>query len=274
MNQNLKQLLFIAILSPICGAAFAQADGGSVAMTSNKNAFFGADSFKDVVALPGFSVVAPTGMVASWGVAYAGVSGISRAVYSSQTDGAASAGFGFGNAQKFIGGSIDLGIGSINPTDGDAMSRGNIGITLGHFFTDALLGVSVGAKNITGWDNDRKNPDPSYYVAVTKVLPNNVAPVMLNIGAGSNGYAKLNYRPSPGKKRKDEVDVFASVAAYVHPQASVIIDYTVGATSIGTSLVPFAKLPLTVDLGFWNVLNDIDGAKPAFIGSLTYAFLF
>jgi hypothetical protein len=60
----------------------------------------------------------------------------------------------------------------------------------------------------------------------------------------------------------------------VHPQASVIIDYTVGATSVGTSLVPFAKLPLTVDLGFWNVLNDIDGAKPAFIGSLTYAFLF
>ena len=112
---------------------FAQADGGSVAMTSNKNAFFGADSFKDVVALPGFSVVAPTGMVASWGVAYAGVSGISRAVYSSQVDGAASAGFGFGNAQEFIGGSIDLGIGSINPTDGDAMSRGNIGITLGHF---------------------------------------------------------------------------------------------------------------------------------------------
>ena len=95
---------------------------------------------------------------------------------------------------------------------------------------------------------------------------------MLNIGAGSNGYAKLNYRPS--NDRKDEIDMFASVAAYVHPQASVIIDYTVGATSVGTSLVPFAKWPLTVDLGLWNVLDDIDGAKPAFVGSLTYAFVF
>lgn len=161
-------------------------------------------------------------------------------------------------------------MGSINPTDGGAFNRGGVGLTVGRFFTDSLIGVAVGVKNATGWDSDFDTPDPSYYAAVTKILPNNYAPVIVNIGVGNNGYADINETVD----RTGEIDVFGSVAVYVLPQVSLIADYTAGATSIGASLVPFAKLPLTLNVGVWDVLDNINGADTAVTGSLTYAFVF
>lgn len=268
MKKNFKQLLTIGML-PVCGVCFA-ANDSSVAMTSNKSAFFGASSFTDVVSLPGFSLSAPSGMVSSAGVAYVGMSGISKQPYSSHADGALSAGIGFGDAQEFLGGSIDVGIGSINPEDGGAFERGNIGGSVGHFSTDHLLGVAVGVQNATGWNAGGGNPDPSFYVAATKVLSNDVAPVMLNLGVGNNGYVDLN----DGGKTTHKIDVFGSVAVYITPQISLIADYTSGVTSIGASLVPMARVPLTVNLGVWDVLEDLDGSEMAFTGSITYAFVF
>ncbi|MBK2123874.1 hypothetical protein [Fangia hongkongensis] len=281
--KNGKIALATLILLGASGQSFAvegASASSSAALTSNvsekgkkasSDYFFTMDYLK-MATLPGFSMGAPAGMVPSWGVAFASFGGITNSPSDYRTDGSASVGFGIGDAKKNVGGAVSLGIGSINPTDGGSFNRGNIGLSLGHFFTKTLTSVAVGGQSLGGWNAGGSSAvDPSYYAAVTQILPNNIAPVIVNAGIGTNSYFFLRST----KKPTTHIAPFGSVAVYVLPQVSLIADYTSGVASAGASIVPVAAWPITVNVGAWDVFKYAPNHdRISLSGSVAYAYVF
>jgi hypothetical protein len=263
------------------GSASAGA-ASSAALTSNidesksrlsnesyDNAIFTMD-FTKVASLPAFTITSPSGLVPSWGVVFGSLSGIRNAPNSNATDGAAAIGIGFGDSQKSVGGALTLGVGSIN-FDGGQFNRGNIGISVGHLFTETLTSVAVGAQNITGWSANDGSNDASLYASVTQILANDFVPVILNAGIGNNGYTFLRSSES----RTTSIAPFASAAFYLLPQVSLIADYTSGVTSTSVSLTPIASIPVIINLGAWDLFEYApDHNNVSFVGSIAYSYSF
>ncbi|MGL4977953.1 MAG: hypothetical protein ACRC5G_08055 [Cetobacterium sp.] len=229
-----------------------------------------AKNFHEMATLPGFSMGAPSGLVGSYGVAFAGLSARKD---KNETDGALAFGMGFGNSEK-IGGSASIGVGSIDPRDGGAFNRGNFNINAGHNFKQYGLGISAGVNGIDLWhatSEDGENQDPSFYAAATKLFPNDFVPMTLTLGFGNNSFADVNIEESD---RKDEIDGFGALAFYVLPQLSFIIDYTSNVLTTGISAVPFPQYPVSVNLGVTNLNEQGPNPEVAVIGSIAAAYIF
>lgn len=272
----IKKITLAGLGLAVAGAAMANPAAESAAAaqyagSSDSNAIFATD-FSQMATVPSFSMGAPAGLVPSWGVVYGGAGMLTSAPAGGGTDAAGSVGVGFGDAINAIGGGVSLGIGSLDPRDGGAFNRGDLSVSFGHLFTQTLTGVAVGVNNIGVWTkNSGTSYSPSYYAAVTQLLPNDIAPVVLNAGVGNNSYAFEHAT----KQGNDAIGVFASAAAYVLPQLALVADYTSGATSLGVSVVPVAKWPLTVNLGAYDVFKYVpDHQKVSFTGSIAYAYAF
>lgn len=236
-------------------------------VATDKGLFYIAKNFQELRALPGFTINAPAGLVPGAGVVFAGISGTSN---SDDTDGGLGFGFGYGNPYESVGGAASLTIGSIDPRDGGSFNRGGLNLSLGHVFSEYGLGAAVGVTNIDLWhaDHDQKL-DPSFYGAVTKLLPNDIAPMTLTVGLGNNIYADVD---EDGDK-KDKVYPFVSLAAYVLPQMSLIADFTGGITSAGVSVVPFPSIPVSMTMGAYDISDEtIQGTS--FIAGLSAAYVF
>ncbi len=236
-------------------------------VATDKGLFYIAKNFQELRALPGFTINAPAGLVPGSGVVFAGISGTSN---SDDTDGGLGFGFGYGNPYESVGGAASLTIGSIDPRDGGSFNRGGLNLSLGHVFSEYGLGAAVGVTNIDLWhaDHDQKL-DPSFYGAVTKLLPNDIAPLTLTVGLGNNIYADVD---EDGDK-KDKVYPFVSLAAYVLPQMSLIADFTSGITSAGVSVIPFPSIPVSMTMGAYDISNEtIQGTS--FIAGLSAAYVF
>ena len=236
-------------------------------VATDKGLFYIAKNFQELRALPGFTINAPAGLVPGSGVVFGGISGTRN---SDDTDGGLGFGFGYGNPYESVGGAASLTIGSIDPRDGGSFNRGGLNLSLGHVFSEYGLGAAVGVTNIDLWhaDHDQKL-DPSFYGAVTKLLPNDIAPMTLTVGLGNNIYADVD---EDGDK-KDKVYPFVSLAAYVLPQMSLIADFTSGITSAGVSVVPFPSIPVSMTMGAYDISNEtIQGTS--FIAGLSAAYVF
>ena len=236
-------------------------------VATDKGLFYIAKNFQELRALPGFTINAPAGLVPGAGVVFAGISGTSN---SDDTDGGLGFGFGYGNPYESVGGAASLTIGSIDPRDGGSFNRGGLNLSLGHVFSEYGLGAAVGVTNIDLWhaDHDQKL-DPSFYGAVTKLLPNDIAPLTLTVGLGNNIYADVD---EDGDK-KDKVYPFVSLAAYVLPQMSLIADYTGGIASAGVGVVPFPSLPVSLMMGAYDISDEtVQGTS--FIAGLSAAYVF
>lgn len=236
---------------------------------STRPLIYKAENFHEMATVPGFSLGAPSGLVSSYGVAFMGLSGKKS---SSTDDGALAFGMGFGDSDK-IGGSASIGIGSVDPRDGGSFNRGNLNLSFGHHFREYHMGWSVGVAGIDLWHAnslDGDNGEPSFYTAVTKLYPNDLAPVAITAGFGNNGYADV----TKDTDRKDEIGGFGSVAVYVMPQVSLILDYTTGILGAGASIVPFPQYPVTVSVGATNLNKQGTDDKVSAIGSIAAAYVF
>lgn len=237
--------------------------------------FYIVDDYSELKALPGYSFGAPSGLVPGWGVAFASLAGTT---YSDDTDGALALGGGFGDPIKYLGGAASLSIGSIDPSDGGAFNRGSLNLSVGRHIPKYGLGISVGVSNVDIWHETHEDElDPSYYGAVTKLFPNDIAPVIISAGMGSNAYADISKdKPSTTKNdRKHKWDEFVSGAVYIHPQMSLILDYTSGITTFGTSLVPLPSYPITVGLAAQDIFKEdeeVDSVK--FLATVAVGYVF
>ncbi len=245
-------------------AAMAKATEGS-----EKGIFYIAKNFQEVAAVPGFTMSAPVGLVPGAGVVFGGISGTYNDV--EHADGAMGFGFGYGNPYETLGGAVSLSLGSINTDEGGVYDRGNVNVSVGHTFAEYGVGVAVGMTGATLWHaNGDDELDPSFYAAASKLLPNDVAPVILTAGFGNNVYADTN---STGDK-KDKVYPFVSGAVYILPQVSLIADYTSGVTSVGIGVVPFPTIPVTLTIGAYDIAKQGKQDETSFIGSLSAAYVF
>lgn len=264
---TLSSIGFASDLSTVTGesaAVFAKKE-----TNGDKPLVYLAENFHEMATLPGFSMGAPSGLVSSYGVAFAGLSGRRD---SDDTDGAMALGMGFGNPDT-IGGAVSLGIGSIDPRDGGSFNRGNLNLNVGHHFKEYGFGWSVGMTGLDLWhashlDGDRQ--DPSFYTAVTKLWANDILPVAITAGFGNNSYADINKE----NDRKDKVDGFGAVAFYLIPQLSLVVDYTSNILTTGISVVPFPDYPISVNLGATNLTEQGPNDKVAAIGSIAAAYVF
>lgn len=210
-------------------------------------------------------------MVSSWGSYFAAVGGLTNPAGSTHTDGSFSLGMGLGNPIKNIGATVTLAIGSVN-FDGGAGERGAFNISIGKFFTDWQLGIAVGGLNVAGWNRLTTKPESSAYVALTKILPFNNHPVIVNVGMGTNAFADVKVNAI---NPVDESAGFIAIGFYLTPQISLIADYTSGILTAGTSLVPIDGLPLVLTLGAFDINKVVPNHdKVSFVGSLAYSFSF
>ncbi|WP_319204501.1 hypothetical protein [uncultured Ilyobacter sp.] len=230
--------------------------------------FYLVDDFSQLKTVPGFTFGAPSGLVPGWGVGFAALSGVHK---DSDTDGATAFGFGFGDPFESIGGAASLSIGSIDPSDGGAFNRGSFNLSLGHTFPEYEMGVAVGMSNFDIWhDSSEDELDESFYISATKLFPNDTAPMILTAGFGNESYVDIN----TDDDRDSKIDPFIAGAVYLHPQMSLVLDYTTGITTFGTSLVPFPDYPVTLGLALTDLFKEADEDAIGFIGSLAVGFTF
>ncbi|STO32287.1 Uncharacterised protein [Fusobacterium necrogenes] len=277
----MKKLLLGSLLvsSAVLAAGPEAAITSSAAVSSNEvgvgKYFYIAKNYQELAAVPGFTMSAPAGLVPGKGVVFAGIGGLhTKGKKGNDTDGSMALGFGYGNPYETLGGAISLSLGSINPDDGGEFNRGSLNISLGHNFSNLGVGLAVGVNTIDMWHAKGSDKmDESYYVAMTKLLPNGIVPVAVTAGVGNNDFAKIT---QTGDK-KDHMHPFVSLAAYVLPQVSLIADYTSDIVTLGVGLVPSPKLPITITMGAYNVNRetiDIGNDKTSFIASLSAAYSF
>ena len=272
----LKRIMLglLAVSSIAMAADGMQSVASSAAMvkdteSSEKGIFYVAKNFQEVAAVPGFTMNAPAGLVPGAGVIFGGISGTYNDV--EHADGAMGFGFGYGNPYETLGGAVSLSLGSINTDESGVYDRGNINVSMGHTFSEYGVGLAVGMTGATLWHaNDDDELDPSFYAAASKLLPNDVAPVILTAGFGNNVYADTN---STGDK-KDKVYPFVSGAVYILPQVSLIADYTSGVASVGIGVVPFPTIPVTLTMGAYDIAKQGKQDETSFIGSLSAAYVF
>jgi len=276
------QLLLLSILA-LSVTSFSAPTTESVASSAALSSFIGgkegADKglfhvverheFEELASLPGFSFGAPSGLVPGWGVIYGALSGTAA---EGDVDGGGGFGMGWGDPYKTVGGSLGIGLGSINIFDtDDGISRGTGNANIGRLFKKAKLGLSAGVSGIDLWHDDSVNKsEESYYFAASKIMPNDIAPVIATIGVGSDSYADISETNKDGKWKE-----FASIGVYPHPQVSFIADYTGGITTTGISLVPMPRYPITIGLAARDIFKEDKAADTVkFLGSISAAYTF
>ena len=231
--------------------------------------FFAAKRYDELAALPASSLGAPTGLVSSWGSAFVAFGGLANTSSSDKTDGSLAAGMGLGDPIKSVGSVVSLSIGSVSP-DGGIGERGALGVSLGKFFVGPQLGVAIGGINVAGWNDISEQPEHSAYVAVTKIIPIEDHPVIINAGIGTNAFADIQ-EIDP----ESEAGVFASVGVYLTPHISLIADYTSSNVTLGTTILPVSDFPLIITMGAFDVNYRVPGDEgTTFVGSVAYSFTF
>ena len=236
--------------------------------------FYLADDFSQLKIVPSFTFGAPSGMVPGFGTVFVGASGMASSTEFDKgtVDGVVSVGGGFGDPINAIGGYVNLSLGSINPSDGGFGDRGSLGLGLGHTFAEWGLGVSAGVSNIDLWHGTSAGEitEPSFYGAVTKLLANDIAPVVLTAGVGNSLYGNIN--EGSLKNRKHDIQEFVAAAVYVLPQLSLVGDYTGGIATGGISIVPCPNYPVVIGLAANDILTQADGVNALVTVGCGWAF--
>ncbi len=282
----LKMFKYIVLCSMLFVSSVAFGDGtqtiaGSSALsglseTSQERQpggiFFIADDFSQMAILPSYTFGAPSGMVPGFGTVFVGIGGTVNGRSEPRIDGGMSVGGGFGNPVDAIGGYAAIEMGSISPSDGGEFDRGQLAMALGHTFADFGLGLSVGFVGLDLWHNSTGNEilDPSFYLAVSKLFANDIAPVILTAGAGNEAFGTVT--ESSDHARKYEIQEFLAAAVYVLPQVSLVADYTSGVTTAGVSIVPLPRIPVVLGLAANDIFQQDDGINALITLGFGYAF--
>lgn len=281
----LKMFRYIVLCSLLFVSSVAFGEGsqtiaGSSALSglsgdsqeSQRGFFYIADDFSQLSILPSYTLGAPSGLVPGFGTVFVGIGGMVNGRRQDKIDGGVSVGGGFGNPIDAIGGYAAIEMGSISPSDGGEFDRGQLAMALGHTFADFGLGLSMGFVGLDLWHNSTQNEilDPSFYLAVSKLFANDIAPVILTAGAGNEAFGTVTERSDHA--RKYEIQEFLAAAVYVLPQVSLVADYTSGITTAGVSIVPLPRIPVVLGLAANDIFQQDDGINALITLGFGYAF--
>lgn len=210
--------------------------------------------------MPGTSLASPGGFGAQWGQVFVGGGYQNTTRGTSTSDGAVGAGFGLGNATKYVGLQVSASVfdvskfkdGSVDFKLHRVLPRG-FGVAVG---TEGLLSFgttnSFGGKTANGVDPR----DRSYYGAVSKIFYMRAENKWFSALTLTGGVGNGRFR-SVADRNADVsgVNVFGSAAVRVRQPIALIGDWSGQSLNVGASITPIRTFPLFIN----PVLADVAG---------------
>ena len=209
---------------------------------------------------PSITIINPSGYGAAWGNAGIGIGFQERARFVDEGDGVIGLGFGLGNPMKNIG--VQIGISLVDVSD--PFRDGTVSIKLHRRLPEDFT-IAVGTQGAITWgDTDGGS---SIYGVVTKRLPlrkdrtKSLSEMYISLGMGGG-----QYRSEPDiQNGVESVGVFGSLALRVIEPVSLVTEWSGQDLTIGTSIVPFKKLPLVIVPAVTDITGSAgDGARFVF----------
>jgi hypothetical protein len=237
--------------------------------------------FKSRYPAPSMSVYIPVGYGADNNTAFVATDYQSRQRFTNSNDGQMVFGVGLGDAKKSVGVVLSYTLASVSDNNNSDFGIGGFNVKVHRQFKDgwaAAVGMN-GAVNIGRYSDTLVNDfENSLYGVVTKVIRTKddinkpFSRVAVTAGIGNGQFRTENSINND----KDNFNVFGNVAVRVHPQASLIAEWTGQDLAVGASIVPFKNIPIVITPAVRDITGPGAGAsdKPRFVLGAGFGFKF
>lgn len=237
--------------------------------------------FKPRYSTPSMSVYIPVGYGADNNTAFVATDYQSRQRFTNSNDGQMVFGVGLGDAKKSVGVVLSYTLASVSDNNNSDFGIGGFNVKVHRQFKDgwaAAVGMN-GAVNVGRYSDTLVNDfENSLYGVVTKVIRTKddinkpFSRVAVTAGIGNGQFRTENSINND----KDNFNVFGNVAVRVHPQASLIAEWTGQDLAVGASIAPFKNIPLVITPAVRDITGPGAGAsgKARFVLGAGFGFKF
>jgi len=190
---------------------------------------------------PGMSISIPLGYVSSWGNISYGAGIIDRPRYNKAAIAFAGLAVGFGNPDKYFGGSISSGAGNLLK---EPSAFGSVNLSVGRHWGD-YWGVSLGAYDLISWSKGTQKSPNTFYAALSKITSFRSHSyyfkyIKTTLGLGNGAFLEEGkYNKLVLGTGSDSVNAFAGIAVNILPYLNAIADWTGQELDAGFSISPY-----------------------------------
>lgn len=223
----------------------------------------------EFVVTPSGSISTPSAFGATFGQIFGGFGFQSRTRFTNQADGGLALGGGLGDPQKIVGLDVTLAILSLF---GDNAGRGSFSFKI-HRSLPESFAVALGFENAINWGGTDGSSSiygvVSKFFQLTETTKEPFSQLTLSLGVGGGRFR------SEGaiEDGVNSLGVFASAGLRIVEPVSAIVEWSGQDLNAGISLIPFPKVPLTVNLAGADLTGNAgDGAR--FVMSIGYNYFF
>ena len=223
----------------------------------------------EFVVAPAASISTPIGFGANFGQIFGGFGFQSRTRFTNQADGGLALGVGLGEPQKIVGLDVTLAILSLF---GDNAGRGSFSFKIHRSLPEGFA-VALGFENAIRWGETDAGSSiygvVSKFFQLTETTKEPFSQLTLSLGVGGGRFR------SEGaiEDGVNSLGVFASAGLRIVEPVSAIVEWSGQDLNAGISLIPFPKIPLTVNLAGADLTGNAgDGAR--FVMSIGYNYFF
>ncbi|MGB3654389.1 MAG: hypothetical protein WBA41_24715 [Rivularia sp. (in: cyanobacteria)] len=230
---------------------------------------------------PSMSIYVPLGYGADNNTAFVATDYQSRTRFGNSSDGAVVFGVGLGDAKKSAGVVLSYTLASVSNNFNSDFGIGGFNVKVHRQFKGdwaAAVGMN-GVVSIGRYSNTLVNDfDKSLYGVVTKVIRTQddinkpFSRVAVTAGVGNGQFRTENSIVSG----KDNFNAFGNVAVRVHPQASLIAEWTGQDLAVGASIAPFKNIPIVITPALRDIAGSGRGAsdRARFVMGAGFGFKF
>lgn len=223
----------------------------------------------EFVVTPSGSISTPSAFGATFGQIFGGFGFQSRTRFTNEADGGLALGGGLGDPQKIVGLDVTLAILSLFD---DNAGRGSFSFKI-HRSLPESFAVALGFENAINWGGTDGGSSiygvVSKFFQLTKTTKEPFSQLTLSLGVGGGRFR------SEGaiEDGVNSLGVFASAGLRIVEPVSAIVEWSGQDLNAGISLIPFPKIPLTVNLAGADLTGNAgDGAR--FVMSIGYNYFF
>lgn len=223
----------------------------------------------EFVVAPSASISTPIGFGANFGQIFGGFGFQSRTRFTNEADGGLALGVGLGEPQKIVGLDVTLAILSLF---GDNAGRGSFSFKIHRSLPEGFA-VALGFENAIRWGETDAGSSiygvVSKFFQFTETTEEPFSQLTLSLGVGGGRFR------SEGaiEDGVNSLGVFASAGLRIVEPVSAIVEWSGQDLNAGISLIPFPKVPLTINLAGADLTGNAgDGAR--FVMSIGYNYFF
>jgi len=223
----------------------------------------------EFVVTPSGSISTPSAFGATFGQIFGGFGFQSRTRFTNQADGGLALGVGLGEPQKIVGLDVTLAILSLF---GDNAGRGSFSFKIHRSLPEGFA-VALGFENAINWGGTDGSSSiygvVSKFFQLTETTKEPFSQLTLSLGVGGGRFR------SEGaiEDGVNSLGVFASAGLRIVEPVSAIVEWSGQDLNAGISLIPFPKIPLTINLAGADLTGNAgDGAR--FVMSIGYNYFF